>query len=209
MTRAVRTLAALELVGDNASLNLANSINSRVKPEHDYIASYPDLIAWAKRVGVLDSEAADALKSRASSDPVAAERTLTAVHALRDAVYRSFAAIAAGDHPPAADSRRILKAYGAAVARATVEPGERAADLRWPLASSLSAILDPIAYDAGRLFLDADRPTLKECPGCGWLFLDRSRNGTRRWCDMQVCGSRDKMRRYYRTRRAGRGAPKS
>jgi predicted RNA-binding Zn ribbon-like protein len=44
----------------------------------------------------------------------------------------------------------------------------------------------------------------RHCCLCGWLFVDRSRNGNRRWCDMRTCGSRDKMRRYYRSKRSTR-----
>ncbi|HWK64762.1 MAG TPA: CGNR zinc finger domain-containing protein [Rhizobiaceae bacterium] len=43
---------------------------------------------------------------------------------------------------------------------------------------------------------------LRICPNCGWLFMDRSRNGSRLWCDMAVCGNRQKARRHYRRRRA-------
>jgi predicted RNA-binding Zn ribbon-like protein len=44
---------------------------------------------------------------------------------------------------------------------------------------------------------------LRECAAetCGWLFLDRSKNGSRRWCDMKVCGNRAKVRRFRRRAR--------
>lgn len=43
---------------------------------------------------------------------------------------------------------------------------------------------------------------LRICPNCGWLFLDRSRNASRMWCDMTVCGNRNKARLHYRRRKA-------
>lgn len=43
---------------------------------------------------------------------------------------------------------------------------------------------------------------IRICPNCRWLFLDRSRNRSRLWCDMTVCGNRAKARRHYRRRRA-------
>jgi predicted RNA-binding Zn ribbon-like protein len=136
-----------------------------------------------------------------SGDPEAAGRALRQAHALREAIYRSFSAVAAGEAPPPADVRRVLRAYGIAVGRASFGVSEADAGLGWPVPTRPSRVLDPIAYAAGELLLASDPPPVKECPGCCWLFLDRSRNGSRRWCDMQTCGSRDKMRRYYRTHR--------
>ena len=66
-------------------------------------------------------------------------------------------------------------------------PGDRTLrTLRWEVATSAVDLLT-----AGRL----DR--VGECPACGWLFLDTSKNRSRRWCSMATCGGRDKARRYY------------
>jgi predicted RNA-binding Zn ribbon-like protein len=63
-------------------------------------------------------------------------------------------------------------------------------------------LLWPVALSAIELFTaSGERAKLKECPGCGWLFLDRSKVGNRRWCSMDECGSRDKMRRQYARKR--------
>jgi len=64
----------------------------------------------------------------------------------------------------------------------------------------------------GLLALLATRDRLRRCENaeCGWLFIDRSRNRSRQWCDMGTCGSRAKMARYRRRRRAitsGHGDP--
>jgi predicted RNA-binding Zn ribbon-like protein len=195
-------LASLEVDGGNLGLDFANTINSRVKPTMDYIGAYPGLVAWAERVDVLGSETRRALLAHAATDPIGTERALNEAHGLRDAIFRAFSAIAAGEPPPITDVTRILKAYGHAVARASVlgDPGRT--PLGWTVGSRLAGVLDPVAHAAGGLLLAPDRPTVKECPGCGWLFVDRSRNGNRRWCDMRTCGSRDKMRRYYRLRRS-------
>jgi len=54
----------------------------------------------------------------------------------------------------------------------------------------------PIAFSAARLLEGADLGRLKSCDGCGRLFLDGSRNRSRRWCDMQGCGNRAKVARH-------------
>jgi predicted RNA-binding Zn ribbon-like protein len=204
-----RSIATLDLVGGALALDFANTINSRLAPEHDYLVDYGDLLAWAERAGILDGAGRARLAELAAADPHGARRTIRRARTLREDIYRALSRVAAGGLPDEASSRALLRPYGTAVARATLRPaaGRAGADaaeapLSWPLESNLGAILDPIAWSAGHLLLDVGGSTLKECPGCGWLFLDRSRNSSRRWCDMQTCGSRDKMRRYYRARRA-------
>lgn len=65
--------------------------------------------------------------------------------------------------------------------------------------------LFPAAWSAATLLTGPDRHRLKCCDGCDRLFVDQSRNRSRRWCDMRDCGNRDKVRRF-RTR-ARRKAP--
>jgi predicted RNA-binding Zn ribbon-like protein len=197
MSGTARTLAGLDLLGGAVALDFANSVNSRLAPAHDYLSTYEDVVAWARRAGLPPVGAhAQAVDIRVSA------RTLQRALRLREAIYRTFSAIAAGTAPPPPDVRRVLRAYGAAVSRGSLERDGDRSTMRWSHSTELPArLLDPIAYSAGALLLASDRYRIKECPGCGWLFLDQSRNGTRRWCDMQVCGSRDKMRRYYRNRR--------
>ena len=203
MPESTRTLAGLDLIGGSHALDLSNTINSRIAPEHDYLATYGDLVAWAERATAISGATARILSARGRNDRPAAERALRHAHGLRDAVYRTFSAIAAGERVALSDLRRVLRAYGAAVSRGSLRQRRAGMELEWP-AASRATVLDPIAYAAGALLLSTDRPPIKECPGCGWLFLDHSRNGSRRWCDMRTCGSRDKMRRYYRTRRSGK-----
>jgi predicted RNA-binding Zn ribbon-like protein len=200
-----RPLAGLDVDGGNLGLDFANTINSRVEPMTDYIHAYDGLVAWAERVDILEAPANRALREQAAADPAGMEHALRQAHRLRDAIYWTFSAIAAGEAPPARLVGRILRAYGRAVGRGSLEGRPGNTTLRWPVGSTLAGVLDPVAYAAGGLLLATDHPPIKECPGCGWLFLDRSRNGSRRWCDMRTCGTRDKMRRYYyRSRHSAR-----
>jgi predicted RNA-binding Zn ribbon-like protein len=200
MPERTRTIADLELVGGNVALDFANTISSRRAPQRDYLATYVDVVAWAERAAIPPSGAGRALRSRAPKHRK--DRAFRRAILMRETIYKTFSAIAAGRRPSAPEVRRLLVAYGQAVARASLEqtPGGASA-LRWSRSEPRTDVLFPIAYAAGHLLLAAEHPPVKECPGCGWLFLDRSSNGSRRWCDMQTCGTRDKMRRFYRSRR--------
>ena len=89
---------------------------------------------------------------------------------------------------------------------------ERKGELLALLNSQLEGIfpvlaLWPVAIDAWDLLTEPELAQVRQCPvdagGCGWLFLDTSRAGNRRWCDMRTCGNRAKVRAHYsRTARA-------
>jgi len=105
--------------------------------------------------------------------------------ALREAIDRHFRAEILGAGKPAllAD---LLDAISATLRRS----GER------PQA------LDTATARSALLLLSWPEPErLKICPNCHWLFLDRSRNRSRAWCDMAVCGNRVKASRHYRRTR--------
>jgi predicted RNA-binding Zn ribbon-like protein len=165
------------LVGGHLALDFANTI----EPSRDHIAAPGDLAAWARRAGI--PGAAD-------------EPTLARAHALRRAIYAVFRPIAeAAD--PAAEALETLQAFHAeAISAARLLPDFTFA---WE-----GDVLAPIAVAAVDLLRFGPVDRIKVCDGCPWLFLDTSRNHSRRWCSMDDCGARTKMRRYRA--RAGRGS---
>lgn len=70
------------------------------------------------------------------------------------------------------------------------------------------AVRHRLAMDALDLLLRGEPARLKRCAGhdCGWLFYDRSKNASRRWCQMADCGTSDKVRRFRQRQRSGTGA---
>jgi predicted RNA-binding Zn ribbon-like protein len=126
---------------------------------------------------------------------------------LREAIYRVISAIAARRQPRTADLDVINTAVAGAHAgsrimlRGTEFVRERAGD-RW----ALDRMLWPVAQSVGDVLTSPELVAIRECaaPDCGRLFLDISRNRTRRWCDMRACGNRAKVRRFYARRRGRR-----
>lgn len=199
-----RTIAALDLVGGAPALDLVNTVNSRPAWAHDYFGSYDDLVAWAVRAGVVGEGDARALRRLAASDPGAADAALRRAVALREAAHRVLAATIGGDEPAPADLDALRDADAEAVAHARLVRDRAGGGLveAWALGECLAGPLWPLAHGIVRLLVDGPLDRLQACPGCGWLFLDTSRNRSRRWCSMDTCGARDKMQRYYRRRRA-------
>ena len=197
-----RTLETLELVGGELCLHFANTINSRLYPEHDYFMHYLDLVAWANRVQILSPAQASRLQKQARENTQEAENVLQSARAFRELLYRLFSKIIKAEEPNKKDLEAFTGAYGQAVSHGQLTKQDRHFSIRWKVDETLEALLWPILHSAGELLLSEELSHVKECPGCGWLFLDTSKNQSRRWCSMNTCGARDKMRRYHKRKRA-------
>lgn len=198
----VRTTAELDLVGGSLPLDLANTINSRVAPEHDYIDSHSNLAAWLERASVVTAPQKKALIAQGHLDEAGAADTVRAAMALREAIHMVFASLARGEDPPDDALDELLATYARAIRKAGWERTADGLRPHWDVVSNLIAPLHPIAYLAVALLVSEESSLVRSCPGCGWLFIDATRNHSRRWCDMATCGSRAKMRRYHQRRKA-------
>jgi predicted RNA-binding Zn ribbon-like protein len=172
-----KTAADLELVGGNLALDLANTRDGHA-PARDYLETPDDLMAWARHAGGLELDAE--------------QRDLDRVLELRETVETVFRAIARGDDPAPAALEDLMAAHAARPGRLMRVGGhETAFVLAWD-----RDICGPIAAAAVDLLRHGPLDRLKLCQACPWLFLDLSRNQSRRWCSMNVCGGTLKMRRY-------------
>jgi predicted RNA-binding Zn ribbon-like protein len=179
-------------VGGRLSLDFANTIGSRLaEASNDRLAGYADLLAWGVEAGLV---APGDAKTWAGTPDVALFRQAVD---LREAIYRIFSAVAAG-RPAAEPDLAVLNGVLEASAFRVRPTGDGYA-WTWPRPPRPEHLLWSIAADAGTLLTGSQLPRVGECASehCGWLFLDESRNGSRRWCDMKDCGNRAKARRHY------------
>lgn len=196
-----------ELTGGALCLDFANTVDNRPTAAQELLRSYSDLVAWAEQSGIVDAATASELRTEAGRRPGAAEAALGGGRALREAVYAIFSARAGGRGAPAGAVATLNVALAPSLARLQLEArGGDAFGWRWSLEDgALDGLLAPIVDSAAELLTSSDLARVRECEAdnCGWLFIDRSRNRSRRWCDMSVCGNRAKVRRHYqRTKQA-------
>lgn len=192
-----RTLETLELVGGTLCLDFANTINSRREPEHDYVLTYSDLVDWAGKVGILSGQQVKSLKQRQAQDAALAEKSLEKGRVARETVYRVFSAIARKSKPREEDLSAIARLYEEAIANGQHVKIDNHYEIAWKADETFDALLWRIIASAEKLLSSEELSRVKECPNCGWFFLDTSKNQSRRWCSMNTCGARDKMRRYH------------
>ncbi|WP_159713511.1 CGNR zinc finger domain-containing protein [Geminicoccus flavidas] len=191
---------SLALVGGVLALDFANTAGGRDLPEPiEHLQAPRHLLDWSVHASVLPPELAGSLHATLAADPKAAQALLEAALGLREAIHRVGSAIAQRRTPAAPDLATLRQVSAAALAEAQLAPDESGrCSLRFAAAPATAAILGPIAWSALDLLRQGDLARLKQCPAadCGWLFLDTTRNGSRRWCDMATCGNRTKARRH-------------
>jgi predicted RNA-binding Zn ribbon-like protein len=184
---------SIKLQGGALCLDFANSTDWTAGGEaiecEDALLEQDSLVRWGRRLGVL-----------AGADGARDAAELAAARALRPALRAVLIAAAHRETPPAAALELLTRTYAEAAAAARLCPRDGAYVLDWPDADPRK-VRFAVAADAVALLADAARlARIHVCPGrnCGWLFLDTS--GRRRWCSMQTCGSRAKMRALYARR---------
>jgi len=193
-----------DLSGGVLCLDFANTVSRRKLAQHaaDHINSYDDLVAFVEQSKLLTAQQAGDLLVRARRHSGEAQTTLRHAFSYREILFRVFSALAQGKPVPPDDLEQISDIAIEAFTNRRLAPTEDGYRWEWESYSRnrLDSILWPIAQSATELLTSSQLSTVRMCeaPDCAWLFLDQSRNRSRRWCDMKVCGNRQKARRHYR-----------
>lgn len=193
-----RPIETITLDGGWLCLDFVNTVGLRqagLKPQ-DYLESWDDFLLWCVRVKLLNEAESAALLLLPPDD-------LSEIRALRDMLYALFLhyinnCVLNPLHLEDFDSY-LQEVYGHTHLRL----------LEGRLTRALETTLRPerplwqIALSAETLLLSDKMHRIKACPGCGWLFLDTTKSGSRRWCNMSSCGSQTKARAWYYRKKAG------
>ena len=158
-------------------------------------------------MGTISDQEAQRLSQKAKTDASGGALVLQYAIELREAIYRIFASIAEG-LPVAEEDLVIFNRYLGAIMRSS-QIIQQKEDFIWNTngdPQKLDWILNPLVGSAADLLVSVERQKVKKCgdPACGWLFLDISRNRSRRWCDMRDCGNRAKARRFYKKKKGAK-----
>jgi len=191
-------------------LEFANTVAWHAGPHPvETLHVYADLIHWARNAALLDASEAGRLARLAAKNPAGAERALQQAIGLREAVYGIFAAAARGKSPAPADLAELNRVLRTQTLGAQIDRTPHGYRWVWKVPNgTLESLLGTIALSASDLLLSQDCSRVGQCAderGCGWLFLDTSKNHSRRWCDARDCGNRARQRRFQmRARRKAR-----
>ena len=179
-------------IGGHPALDLANTVfNRRVpEPDNELLTSARDIGSWFKAAGLASAREATAVAS------IDSESFVERVHAVREATAHVFGSITARNAPPTAPLGCLFTFASTGLANGSVGLIGTRPELalaQWHNPDAVTAALAVISIEA---FFTLPRDRLRSCPRCAWLFLDTSRGGKRRWCNMRVCGNREKISRH-------------
>lgn len=197
----------MRVIGGNLGLDF---VNTRVGPpsgpiEDDLLGSYEDLVAWARHVGSVGEANADQLLRHARRDRRGARAATERAASLRDHIDRVFRAIAHARQPSMASLNALRDQEAHALGRAELVAATAGYHWNWEHDRSLERPLGPVIQDAIELLTNGPLERIKACGGCSFLFVDESKNRSRRWCSMEDCGQAEKVRQFV-ARRARRRA---
>ena len=156
------------------------------------LGSYGDFISWSRRAELLGEDTSERRDATATREA----RALAAIRSARECLYRVFYARLSRSRPSREDIALVRRLHTKASQQRSLTFEGQACRFTWSTSSDLQAPLWPIIYDGAELLTSEVAERIRECGECDWLFLDLSKNGSRRWCK-KTCGDRVKARRYY------------
>ena len=199
MNALARKLEDLEWVGGHPALDFVNTVNRwhGAEPGAEYLVSYGALLRWHQMAGLVGPHGSRALSQGSAAEEDAA---LGSAVVLRDSLHRLFRAVADGSPLPQRALDHLNDVVKKTVAWRRLAAEGRRISCGWDFTGALpDALLGPVAWQAAELLEHGSLERIKECPseeGCGWLFLDLSKNRSRTWCSMKTCGNSAKVKRF-------------
>lgn len=196
-----------EFVGGSVALDFANTLGgTHSAPTHEHLLEYKDLVEFGRSAETLSRPEVRRLTEEAVRQPARATAVLRRAIALREAIWRVFDAFAKSAQAGADDLATIQEEELAALRHARFAQSGSDIAYQWSDELTLDRPLWDIARAAAELLRSNDLARVRECGSdtCEWLFIDKSRNHSRRWCDMNDCGNTAKVRRYRQRKRASK-----
>ena len=192
-----RSLATLPLDGGTLAFHFINTVYAwRKENLHEYLTGYSDILTWCTKVKALSANFIRDLRKKSLSHPSAAENAYRHFLESRHILYKFFSAVA-GNEP---NTQRV--SFNRLLTQSIIHYGwvEKNEHYEYSLLGTTDLLLPlwAIMQDAHRVMAEnSNNGRIKECGHCGWIFLDTTRNGQRRWCNPATCGSVEKLKKYY------------
>jgi predicted RNA-binding Zn ribbon-like protein len=196
-----RDAGSLKLLGGRLCLDFVNTLDWRgTDSPQEFLNNFGDFVSWCRHAGICSQQETRKLNKMAEQSNADAKRVLNQTLKLRETIYRLFAAGIANRKPLNEDLVIFNKNLSRSMKDTQIIP--TADGYAWDITGNqtkLDWVLNPIIRSAAEILVSDERNKVKACAdsACGWLFIDVSRNHSRRWCDMQDCGNRAKASRFY------------
>ena len=197
----METIQGVRIVGGNLALDFVNTRTGPpgAPPDLDILHTYADLVDWAQYADALPVRQANSLRRVATERPREASRRFREALELRDRLDQIFQRLSGGQKVQAQDLNALRDAYAEALRHADLVH-DGTFEWSWTDGTDLGRPTWPIVHAAVGLLTTGPLDRVKACAGCQFIFLDETKNRSRRWCSMLDCGSAEKVRKYVRRR---------
>lgn len=200
-----KTIENILLAGDSLCFDFINTVGSRKKSElKNFLTSYDDFLKWCNRTEILPEVNTTPLKKYAKQFPAKAESALKKIISIRETLHLLFSSIANGKEPDKNTTKQFNSYLSTSLAKLELIFEKNKYSLK--LVNNENDLVGPawfIIKSAYDILTNTDVNRIKECPSCGWVFLDKTKNNIRRWCNPHLCGSREKAKNYYHRKKIG------
>ncbi|HEX8816964.1 MAG TPA: ABATE domain-containing protein [Terriglobales bacterium] len=180
-----------QFVAGNLALDFVNTVGNRLGTSRDYLSTLAELNRWARLATLLPQRPSLTLNTR----------QLEKIRCIREELYRLFLPLASSSRLPAASLAKLNERFARVAHKRQLRSEKNGVVWIWDTRTDdADYILAPVLLSSTTLLAEHLFPKIRQCQGdtCGWLFLDRSPSGHRRWCSMSDCGNRAKASRHYR-----------
>jgi predicted RNA-binding Zn ribbon-like protein len=190
-----------QLSGNWLCLDFTHTLEERYsgRPE-ELLRNYSDLVAWGMYEQLLTEEDAQRLLELAKRKPEEAALAFQRAIQAREAIYRIFYAVSEGEDPRKPDIALLNTLLAESMSHTCLVRRDGGYAWDWQAGEEeLDLVLWKVVRSAADLLTSERLDDVRACSAedCRWLFLDTSKNHSRRWCDMQTCGNQAKARRHY------------
>ena len=199
--------ANLTLLGGRSCLDFTNTLDWRGSDQPvEFLDSYQDLVAWSIHAGTISAKEASHINQLSKKRLSKQTKVLRKAIRLRETIYHIFSSLSDGKPAPNDDLIAFNKFLSQTMKNSQIVRTKNGyqLDSKGEM-TKLGWILNPLIHSAADLLVSEELKRVKKCgdPACGWLFLDTSRNKSRRWCNMSDCGNRAKAKRFYKKKSGG------
>jgi predicted RNA-binding Zn ribbon-like protein len=197
-----------QIIAGDPSVDFVNTLDNRPVPARltELLPSYQALVEWAAQAGAMNSRQCQRLIRASERHPREAGVVLERAIQLRECLFRIFSSLVARRNPAANDLDALNQFVSRAAPHLQLKTTGKTFQLDWKQEENppLDSVLWPVIRAATNFLISGDLQRLRECnvKACRWLFVDRSKNHSRRWCDMKTCGNRTKVRKFYRRKQS-------
>jgi predicted RNA-binding Zn ribbon-like protein len=199
-------LPVFEFLGNRLCLDFTNAMKD-ITGSQELPSHYEELVIWSKQADILTDEEAEHLLVKAAHRPAEAAMVFQRAVVLRETLFRIFSRIAQDQAVEESDMDILNAMLAETMLHARLVPKGKCCEWSWMAQDDvLDRMLWPVIRSAADLLTSEELWAVKICASesCNWLFLDTSKNQSRRWCDMKSCGNRAKVRRHYERKKTPR-----